>query len=634
MWALLRGRWWNRRAVAGLGAYVIVAVLTVALFIAAHVAGNRLPYDLAVERLAEEFRATTSDDWGARGGVWIDKWHYCEFNGIVLAGARAEDDGNALRHAILLHVHPNASGSRGGCDDLKAAVLQGVWLAEAPYANLRQWFITKAIYAIALRYITVREFHLVIKVLVYCGFLSLAAALLLLRWRAFVVCAPLLIFGIFLSDVESVLTLSTGLPFAWAFFATALGAVLLRHGRSPSTARLFFFFAGMVSHGFFLFDGGNIVAATLIGLVVWLAREADSPLQRVGCAATCVGVYTAGFVASLAFRITMAISLLEDRAFARVLGSRAEVLWNQVLVPSWKELASHDVGNYQILVRLDAPTFEWLVWATVAALFLAASIGSYRAWRNRALLFDMLWFGALFLPFLCHMLLPQDSPLNGYRTMFLPLGLGWCFLFAVLTNLPRRQFAGWTAGVGAALASSYGAMHLTNQWEFEAKLAKARLVSASQENGAFAVYLLDAATKEGGKVDVTPKTELIYWRSPCSSEDLLAEFFVHALAPAARLPEGSRERGFANAGFSFYQNGQIFLGTCYASVRLPDYAEGVRVGQSFYVRGGSEDGSLGGTYRTVWQLEIDLPKQNTSHTGEVRRSDEAKYNPLSGNRAR
>ena len=584
-------------------AYATVAALTLVLFIALHVVGNRLPYELAAERLAEEFRAAASkEDYGMRGGITWDEQHYCQYSSGVLAGARAaRDGGGGLRDAILLRTFQDWSR----CPALKAAVLEDV-LPDPIYMNVRHWQGGKALYAIALRHLTVRQFHLTIKALIYCGFVALALALVLVGWRALVVGAPLLTFGIFFSAVDQHFNIADGLPFAWALFAAAIGAVLSKRG-PMSAARLFLFFAGMVSHFLWLFDGGNFVAATLIGVVVWLAREQDPPEQRVGRAAACVGVYTAGFAVSLALRAVIASSLMEgEQAFAERWVGRAGRLWEQVWAPRPSVLAARDLGVFQEMVRMDAPTFTWLWPTAAAALALAALIASYRAWRRGpAPLLGVLWVCALFLPSVVHFLSPADVPARAPRLMFLPLGLAWCALLVVLTGLPRRQAAAWAGGVGAALVLSYGGTHLASAWQYDSKVARARVLSTTQENGAFAVYLLDAAAGADGagrRADATPERELIYRKSPCSVQDFRRRFVLHLLAPAASLPnQAPPGLGFVNADFAVYQHGQIFAGTCYASVGLPNYATGIRTGQTIY------DG--GGSYRNVWMLGSDLPNR-------------------------
>lgn len=577
-------------------AYMSVAVLTVALFIALHVVGNRLPFDLAVERLSEEFRMTGG---GRRD---ISRWNrtYCRLSTDVLAGARfTRDGGGGLRDAIFLRTFRPLS-----CDNLRSAVFQGVF-KEPKYMYVRHWQGSKALYAIALRYLTVRQFYSAIEALIFCGFLLLALALFAIGWRALLVGTPLLTFGIFFSALDTHANLVAGLPFAWAILATALGAVLLRRGRrSPPiwTARLFFFFAGMVSHFFWLFDGGNFVAATFIGVVAWLALKKDPPRQRVGQAAVCVGVYAAGFAVSLASRAVV-VSYLGEREnmFHHMFVLRAGHLWERTLAPWPADLVARDLDTFRDLLRMDAPTFSWLLATAAVALVLAVFIGGHRAWRrNPALLIHLLWFAALFLPSCLHFLLPSDASRQASRLMFLPLGLAWCCLLGALTWLPGRQVWAWIGGVGVAVTLAYGGTHLASQWRYEDKLANARVLSASEQNGAFAVYLLDAAAGEGA---AGPGRELMYRKSPCSAEDFSRRFVLHVLAPLASLPDrhGWRQRGFVNADFEGYQHGQIFLGTCHATVRLPDYATGIRAGQTLYLGGGS--------YRDFWMLESDLPSE-------------------------
>ena len=582
--------------------YATVAALTVTLFIALHVAGNRLPRELAAERLAEEFRATPREDWGTRRVAWFDPglflWHYCEFGAAVLAGARGGEHRDAmLRNAVVLRGLPNYA-----CDDLRAAALHGVRLPPG-HMNIRHWWGGKALYAIGLRHLTVRQFHMAVEALVYCGFLSLAVALLLIGWRTLLVGAPLLLFGLFFSGVEFFGTLATGLPFAWALLAPALGAELLRRDRR-SAAGLFFFFAGMVSHYLWLFGGGNVVAATIIGLVAWLARGADPPRRRIARAAVCVGVYAAGFFVSLASRLALAISAGAWPEIAGRVAVLAGRIWSSELS---RDMDARDYATYLDLVRVDAPTFAWWALAAAAALLLAAVIAGRHAWRRGpALLIGVLWFAALHLPFCVHMLMPQDNPSRAARLMFLPLGLAFCCLIAVLTQISppsRRQFAAWGAGVGVALALSYFGAHLHHSRQYEAKIARARAISAPQEDGAFAVYLLDSpADGSAAGPNAAPERELIYRKSPCDARDIHRgqTFFLHALAPAATLPTvEARRLGFVNADFPFYANGQIFMGACHASARLPGYAQGFRTGQARL------EGLAGvKKWKNLWQVEI------------------------------
>ena len=582
------------------GVYALTAALTFLLFIVLHLVGNRLPFDLAVERLADEFAATPFKDWGMRGGIDTDIYMFCEMSAAVVAGAKATRDeehnmGAALRSAFLLRTLPGRP-----CDTLKAGVLEDAWSESPGLANSRYWLGGKALYAIALRHLTVHEFHLLIKTLIYCAFLLLALALLRIGWRALVVGAPLLAFGLCFSAVERYWNVADGLPFAWALLAPALGAVLLWRGSSASAVRVFFFFAGMVSQYLWFFDGGNFLAATLVGIVVWLACEQGRRGRSVRYAASCVGVYAAGFAVSLVARFVIVSSL--DERVALGFETQTKFRWEQILAPRPKDLSGRDFGTFQEVTRTDTPTFEWLMLTAAGALAMAVFIAGRWAWRRRpAPLLEVLWLVALLLPSCLHFLMPSDDPGRPARLMFLPLAMCCCCLLAVLTRLERRQAAIWIGGVGIATAMLYAGTHFVSHWKYLSKLRHARLLSVAEEESAFAVYLFEppAGRGEGGREGAGghPR-ELVYWKSPCNggletAAGLKKEFF---LGNGFEANSTEREGRFVPADFRFYEHGQQFLGACGASVLLPNDVRWVHTGQYLPYADGVQ----------VWRREIDL----------------------------
>ena len=577
------------------GVYAAIATLTMSLFIVLHDLGNRLPFELAVKRLADEFRATPWADWGMRGGLVHDSFHYCELAGGVVADARAarNGDGTALRRAIAPQTVPGPEHSPGVCDDVKAAVLDKVWLEGPVFANLRHWLGGKALYAIALRYWTVRDIYLAINALVHCGFLFLALVLLQIGWRALLIGTPILAFGLFFAGVERYFNVTDGLPFAWALFAPALVALLLRLGLRMSRARALLFFAGMLSHYLWFFDGGNFLAATLIGLVVWLARAQDSPRRRVFCAATCMGVYAAGFAVSLVSRIVIGSITVDYFWEARVVRYMVPLL-GRIPAPWPLDLRGRDFGEFQDFARIDAPTAQWLLLTTAVALVAAVLAAGYRArGRRPEALFELLWLMALLLPSGVHFLMPIDDPSRSVRFMFLPLAVSWCCVLAVLTRLSFRPAVVYAGGLGAAAAFVYAGAQFAGQWRYEAKLQNASRLT-SGEAPAFALYLFEV--RAGGR------RELIYWKSPCGVRDLVStpgldkRLYLHLMADQAALPERAREIGYVNVDVSFYRQGQKFLGTCYMHVLLPDYVRRIRAGQALY----------GGGDEILWESEVEL----------------------------
>lgn len=578
------------------GVYLVATILTISMFIVLHLVGNLLPPELAVQRMADEFRATPGKDWGMRGGNEDHTFYYCEFSSTVVGGAGAAPDnaGSALLNAVIL---PTTGYSQAYCAELKAAVFEGVWPERNVWANPRHWLGGKALYAIALRHLTVREFHLAIKVLIYCGFALVALALFCIGWRALVVGAPLVLGLFFFSAVERHFSPADGLPFAWALFAPALGALLLKRDSSASTVRVFFYFAGMVSHYFWLYDGGNFVAATLIGLVVWLTCEQHAPRQRVWYAASCVGVYAAGFAVSIAARVAIAVSMLEyhnvradyTRHYVSInFLEYPGTLLERILAPWPKDLAGRDFGTFQEEVGIDAPTFAWFSLIAASALVLTALIAVHHIWRRKpVLLLDVLWLVALLLPSCPHFLVPSDDPSRAARLMVMPLAVCWCCPLVVLTKFKPRRAAICMGGVGAAAALLYAGTQLASHWRYEAKLRDARLLSVAEEE-AFGLYLL--AVPAGGR------RELIYRKSPCADKDLETtrgtrkRFFLHLMTDDPAV-------GFVDIDFSFYEQGQRFLGTCHASVFLPDYAQRIRTGQY----AGEEN---------IWEARVDFDSDN------------------------
>ena len=151
------------------------------------------------------------------------------------------------------------------------------------------------------------------------------------------------------------------------------------------------------------------------------------------------------------------------------------------------------------------------------------------------------------------------------------------------------------ACIGTALVLSYVGVHLHATRKHQTTLAHARVLSDSLEDGAWAVYVLDAPADD----DDTFR-ELIYRKAPCDAMDVRrGRLFLHVLGPPATLPDVStRQFGWVSADFPFYANSQVFMGTCHAIARLPGYAQGIRTGQSFPLD------SQANQWKTLWQLEI------------------------------
>ena len=170
-----------------------IALLATALFFLLHHVGNQLPYDLAVERFKAEQESDRPDEGHAKG---YKTWHeYCLVANAVLGGSRqtSADEDRAFRNAVLLRelrLWPGGA-DRTGCGALEAA-LNGSAVGEG-YLRTLYWWGQKALYAIALRWVSVYEIREFTKVATRAAYLLLAVSLLLLAPKMLLLAAPLVV---------------------------------------------------------------------------------------------------------------------------------------------------------------------------------------------------------------------------------------------------------------------------------------------------------------------------------------------------------------------------------------------------------------------------------------------------------
>ena len=90
---------------------------------------------------------------------------------------------------------------------------------------------------------------------------------------------------------------------------------------------------------------------------------------------------------------------------------------------------------------------------------------------------------------------------------------------------------------------------------------------------------------------------LIYFKQPCSDEDLQAKLFLHIFPADARdIPDDRQDHGFVYRSFEFGDSGKALDDWCIAIAPLPDYAiERIRTGQY------SDAGA-------AWQTDVELGK--------------------------
>lgn len=448
-----RGSRWAR-AVCLYGA---VAMVTIACLILLHHLGNRTPFEIVLQRLTAESEAIDYG-WGARysSPSIYDRWGYCYFSAAALGGSRMTDR-SPLHDAIILKTYPVSLDTP--CIDFNAK-LDGTWLEPeheaTAYVGDKYWYGSKAIYAIALRYMTVYEFHEALRFLGYASCVLLGCAFALFGWRAFIVGLPIAVFSFLLSGIDHFATIANGLPTIWSLLAPALLAVILAtvgHTRAGSTAeRLFCFFAGLTSCFFWLLDSSNFVAVTLIALVAWFAHTKLPLRRRLTRVALYGALFIGGFACSFLINF-VSKAIIDFHTTYENYMLRLGELFHRVVEPEISDLQGRDLNYFIEVAATDVSTTEALLTFSAFAMLIALLGIGYRAWRGQSLpLVEPAFLLALSLLPLLHFILPTDDSHRTARLMWLPLALWWSSTIALLTKLRHPYRSAWKlAGSSAVL---------------------------------------------------------------------------------------------------------------------------------------------------------------------------------------
>ena len=551
-----------------LSIYTAAMVAGTAFFFFLHHVGNQLPYEVAKQRLQAELD-TTQRDAGYSHGFKITL-EYCELSAAVMAGARGE--GSPLRDALLVRalVHRHRH-----CGALREA-LGGGEPRSRPLIT-RYWWGSKALYAIALRSLSVYELSELTKTATRLAYALLAVAVLLLSPRALVVISPLIFLGAFHSGIDSFGDVANGMPYAWAVLSAAVLAFLMRF-RAPGSApwgraRFFSFVAGMVSSYLWLGDGHTFLAVTLIGLIAYFGHERAAVRERVEQAVRCIGLYLAGFL------ICYGLGLLVKTAAWGGIDPLAHFLARTIYTfeRTDSELASggtdfsryldlfHDFGWTGSTVRLGEVLTALALCALVAALLVSA----WEAYRARPhLLPGILWIVALMLVNVPNFIVYDDHDLRTARFLFVMHGL--CFSCLLLAILKMK-------GMIRASLLAAGAYLSTWIWVEYADLRVLELIEDTEPviRSRFDVYYADNRL-------IYTKERLIYTKERCTEEDVTPRFFLHMI-PAD--PDDLEKPSFNNLDFDFtysHFRGGLDDGRCISIRHLPYYAiERIRTGQFF-----------------------------------------------------
>ena len=536
-------------------------MVTVACFILLHHLGNRTPFEIVLQRLAAESEAIDYR-WGARHSSLstYDRWGYCYFSAAALGGSRMTDR-SPLHDAILLKTYPVHLDTP--CIDFNSA-LDGTWPEPEHEATARvgdkHWYGSKAIYAIALRYMTVYEFHEALRLLGYASCVLLGCAFALFGWRAFIVGLPIAVFSFLLSGIDHFATIANGLPTIWSLLAPALLAVILAtvgHTRVGSTAgRLFCFFAGLITCFFWMLDSSNFVAVTLIALVAWFAHTKLPLRRRLTCAALYGASFSGGFACAFLINF-VSKAIIDPYTTYENYVLRLRELSLRFVEPESSDLQGRDLNHFIEVAATDVSITEALLTFSAFAMLIALLGIGYRAWRGQSLpLVEPAFLLALSLLPLLHFILPTDDPYRTARLIWLPLALWWSSAIALLTKLRHPYRSAWgLAGSSAALVLILLAWRYYAGQQALVDMHSARLAVTSRFNV------------------LIQENRLFLYRSECVDDDIKPPFVLNVW-----IPDDENQPLYRS--FYFRDHRLLSFGaSCAALIELPPQWEMLTIGQ-------------------------------------------------------
>ena len=598
---------------AGLAlACAVVALFATAFFFLLHYVGNLLPHDLAVQRFKVELASDRPDEGHARG--YKSKYEFCEISGAVVAGAKGEE--SALRDAVVLKEtsprHANTDWAR--CSALEGVVNGDVY-KQYPL-KLRYWWGGKALFAIALRWLSVYEIRELTKVATRVAYLLLAVSLLLLSPKMLLLAAPLVVFGVFFSGIEYWADVANGFPYLWTvLFASGLALVMRRDvglgatgvdkgdkaggGKTApwdGTAPVYCFAAGTVSAFLWLGDGHTFLVATWIGMVVWFGCRASNVVASAKRAASCILLYGAGIV--ICYALGQAVKAMFVgrsvwRSFRYGVVSNTEATVTGVSKTETRDLLEYLSYFYTTYWPEWLPTHT--VPTSIAVLALAASLGlaAFEARRGRRdLLWGVLWIvGLMSVNFLTFLVL-DDSAYRTARFVFVPFALCLSCLILCARTVEWRASLATTWELPALLVVAGCVSWYLAKFELNATTNVIESVSGMRplRRSVFDLYL------DGDR--------LIYVKEECGDEDDDAPFFLHLYpSDVADLPNDRQPHGFDNLDFDFPEIDRD-ADRC-ATVRLlPDYEiDAIHTGQYTSEKGRVWSARFGVRHAPPWNAQ-------------------------------
>ena len=634
--ALRFGAYDWRRLTRSVSLYAASAIACVALFFFLHYIGNGISYKLAAQRFAAAIEFNER-----REGYW-NLYEYCEFSFMTLGGA--DDPGVDRGHSA--RRRPGAGEAHALRDALIPLIAKPmpmisfhepcrIDIAEDGSQtrdilhSARYWWGGKAIYAIALRALSVREIHLLTLWLAGAAWIALAAVLAATNRKALLILLPLIVFGALLSETLISLNAANGLPYLWAVASAAALAWLIRTRplapRALAAARLFCFIAGMVSAYLWLSESHQILAATLIGMLGYFGQRGDSAKESAKFAGSCVALYMVGFAASwglgLGVRIAAAAfsgspTFILDNFFEIVRGNLDQTAVQTVGdadTPGYPIIKYFPLFYEAALRRVEFAGGQAartaLMGLSGALLLGAAWLAWIRARQGRTRLrSDMLWIAGMAALAAPQFMLPEDFPFRRSVYVFIFYGLcASCLILALLDlDAARRARAHHPkypspykssvlrhararlsvpsallrrlpsaavlrrAGCGCALIGIAAAFYLFS-------IPEKRLIDRISELGDPVVQARFEVYWDKGN------SKLIYFKRDCNDRDIFARFILR-LYPydVSVLRDGiERDLGRSNRDFWLYKQYRVRTAAyCAAEIDMPDYDVGkIRTGQ-------------------------------------------------------
>lgn len=577
--------------------YIAILIAGATLFFFLHHLGNKIPYDLARQRLADNFAVNLVETHPPYIAGFNYSQEYYEISMAVLAGANGGD--SPLTDALLLKsfrpqgdVTLESSWHRGLKDIVDGRPLEKTFM-DPPH-----WWGSKALYAIALQYWSVSEILEILRVTSYAAYLLLAVAAFLLARSLGVLIAPVIVFGLLFSNIEYFSEPGSGIPYLWGILAPAILSLLMRRSTSTRPTLAFCFIAGMVSCYVYLFDGHTMLLVPLIGLIIWFGHERPGLRSAVWQAGKHIVLYATGFFCCCVLGVVLRAVFHEMVAdgdslysFRGVLGGFLERTQSHLerifaeMTPGYA--LSRRIGGglsiiseyrgFLILNPYGPAVGLTLTFLSIGALGIAGGAAWYM--KNGKVSFALvpklskgsrpiplrpewgiLWLVALMFAVFIQLLLPSDVPYRTARFWFLPLALCWPCLILVIMQMKRPFGLYFTSLVLFACVGVIILVRTTLRLPYD--IGEATLVAQAN----FDIYM------DGHR--------LIYVRDDCHISELASRFFLHVIPVDVRdLPEHRKPYPFDNLDFSFLANRRLDA-ECAAQAVLPNYeiAE-IRTGQ-------------------------------------------------------